>query len=307
MFEAAYIDTHQRGELAGRVDRLRAGMAECDLCPRQCGLNRTVGELGFCRTGPSAMVSSYGPHFGEEDPLVGRHGSGTIFLTHCNLGCVFCQNWDISHEGEGHQIGATDMAAMMLSLQAHGCHNINFVTPTHALASILEALVVAADSGLRVPLVYNCGGYESIETLELLDGVFDIYMPDFKFWDEAAAEKYCQAADYPERARQAILEMHRQTGDLTMNADGVAERGLLIRHLVMPGDLAGSEHVLKWLADEVSADTYVNVMDQYRPCGQARMYPELDRRPTSAEYSRAVAIAREAGLRLDDRTRRRLF
>lgn len=253
-----------------------------------------------------AWVSSYSAHFGEEDPLVGQNGSGTIFFTHCNLLCLFCQNYDISHEGHGREVGPEILAALMMNLAQAGCHNINFVTPTHVVPQILEALPLAIEAGLDRPLVYNSGGYDSVETLKLLDGIFDIYMPDFKFWQSEAAEKYCQAGDYRERARAAVLEMHRQVGDLEMDPDGVAIRGLLVRHLVMPEGLAGTADICRFLAEEVSPNTYVNIMGQYRPCGRADEYPELSRPLYSAELREAKETARREGLtRLDER--RRIF
>jgi putative pyruvate formate lyase activating enzyme len=254
------------------------------------------------------MVSSYNSHFGEEDPLVGRNGSGTIFFTHCNLLCVFCQNYEISHLGEGALVTSGHIADMMLDLQGKGCHNINFVTPTHVVPQILEALPEAVERGLQVPLVYNCGGYEEVGTLRLLDGIVDIYMPDFKFWDSQVAERYCKAADYPEKARLAVKEMHRQVGDLTVDDMGIARRGLLIRHLVMPDGLAGTREVMRFLATEVSKNTYVNVMSQYRPCGEASRYRDLQRMITVGEYREAVRITHEEGIdRLDERRLTHVF
>jgi putative pyruvate formate lyase activating enzyme len=255
------------------------------------------------------MVSSFSPHFGEEEPLVGRGGSGTIFLTSCNLRCVFCQNYDISHRMEGEEVEAKDLAAMMLRLQALGCHNINFVTPTHQVPQILEALALAAGQGLRLPLVYNCGGYEAVATLRLLDGIVDIYMPDFKFADSEAAATYADAPDYPDVARAAIREMHRQVGDLVLDEHGIAQRGLLVRHLVMPNGLAGTRKVMRFLAQEISRNTYVNVMAQYRPCGLAHRHPAIARGITATEYREAVEAALEEGIhRLDERhTLRILF
>jgi putative pyruvate formate lyase activating enzyme len=270
-------------------------------------VNRLQGERGVCQTERQAVVSSYSPHFGEEEPLVGRGGSGTIFLTHCNLLCVFCQNYEISHLGEGVPVAAADMAAMMLFLQGRGCHNINFVTPTHVVPQILEALPEAIEKGLHVPLVYNCGGYEEVATLRLLDGIFDIYMPDFKFWDSTVAEQFCTAPDYPEKARAAVKEMYAQVGDLTLDGDGVALRGLLVRHLVMPGGLVGTREVMRFLATEISMNTYVNVMSQYRPCGEAHRFPELGRSVTLEEYQEALSMAEQEGIRRLDARRVRFF
>ncbi len=277
-------------------------LAECQLCPRRCGINRLAGEKGKCRTAGQAMVSSYGPHFGEEAPLVGRHGSGTIFFAFCNLRCVFCQNYTISQLGEGSPVSPKELARMMLSLQAKGCHNINLVSPTHVVPFILEALELAAGEGLNLPLVYNTGGYDSLETLKLLDGVVDIYMPDMKYADARIGERFSGIRDYPEVNRAAVKEMHRQVGDLELDRDGVARRGLLVRHLVLPNRLAGTEAVVRFLAREVSANTYLNIMAQYHPCYQAFDLPELARPITHREFAEAIEMAHRYGLhRLDER------
>jgi putative pyruvate formate lyase activating enzyme len=243
------------------------------------------------------MVASYGPHFGEERPLVGVYGSGTIFLSFCNLRCVFCQNYDISHLGEGREVSVGELGEMMLSLRRQRCHNINFVTPTHQVAQILSALPCAIEGGLSVPLVYNCGGYEEPATLRLLDGIFDIYMPDFKYGDSETALRFSGAPHYVDTAKEALKEMHRQVGDLVVDERGIAVRGLLVRHLVLPGGLAGTRRVMEFIAREISPDTYVNIMDQYRPCYKAYAYPPLNRRITVSEFEEAVAIAREEGIR----------
>jgi putative pyruvate formate lyase activating enzyme len=240
-------------------------------------------------------VSSHGPHFGEEPQLVGRRGSGTIFLAGCNLRCCFCQNYELSHGLEGREVPPEEVGFMMLRLEELGCHNINLVTPTHYTPQLLEAVKVAAVEGLAIPLVYNCGGYESLETLALLDGVVDIYMPDFKFWTEAPAARYANAPAYPETARLAVREMHRQVGDLVIEG-GVATRGLLVRHLVMPGLAGEARGIFDFLAREISRDTFVNVMDQYRPCWQADRFPEIARRPGREEFAEALKLARQAGL-----------
>ena len=306
--EPGYLELHRSGELVSRAQALEQLMADCCLSPRQCGVNRLAGEKGVCRTGSKAVVASYAPHFGEESPLVGSAGSGTIFLSHCNLRCVFCQNYEISHVGEGVEVTPEQLAAIMMSLQQQGCHNINFVTPTHVVPQIVAALPYAADAGLSVPLVYNTSGYDSVETLQLLDHIIDIYMPDFKFWDSASAKRYAKAEDYPSRAREAIREMHKQVGDLVIGADGVAVRGLLVRHLVMPEGLAETDRILHYLAEEISPATYVNVMDQYRPCGRAHLYPPLDRQLSHDEYQEALNLAEKAGLkRLDRKDWRRMF
>lgn len=306
-FIPSYIDTFRKGELAGRIDAALKIIENCRLCPRECEVNRLNDEKGFCRTGRSAMVSSYNPHFGEEDPLVGSRGSGTIFMTNCNLLCVFCQNWEISHLEEGSKVSSKTLAGMMLYLQKQGCHNINFVTPTHVVPQILEALPHAIEQGLNVPLVYNTGGYDSVESLKLLNGIFDIYMPDFKFWDTEMARKYLKAPDYPEKAREALKEMHRQVGDLVLDEKGVALRGIILRHLVMPEGIAGTREIMRFISREISPDTYVNIMDQYRPCGNAYRYPPLNRRITDEEYEEAIRAAREEGInRLDKRERGRI-
>jgi len=295
----AYLELHQTGELQRRAKAAEQLLEPCRVCPRECLAQRLQGETGVCGVAEKAAVSSYGPHYGEERPLVGSGGSGTIFLAHCNLCCVFCQNFEISQRDEGRVVSAKELAQMMLDLQRTGCHNINCVTPTHQVPQILRALLVAVEGGLQVPLVYNCGGYESLETLRLLDSVFDIYMPDFKYGDADMAKKYSQVEGYPEVAKAAFREMHRQVGDLTLDRRGIARRGLLVRHLVLPHNLAGTGEVVRFLAG-LSEDTYVNIMDQYRPCYQAHEYPPLARRPTRAEFDEAFRLARDAGLhRLD--------
>lgn len=292
----SYIAIYERGELKERVERMLEALRACTLCPRQCRVDRLKDERGVCRVGRLPMVSSYTPHFGEERPLVGRYGSGTIFFTYCNLKCVFCQNYDISHLGEGREVSTEELAEMMVYLQGLGCHNINLVTPTHQIAQIVEALPMAIEKGLQIPLVYNCGGYESVETLRLLDGIIDIYMPDFKYGDPAVAKRYSAAPNYTEIAKAAIKEMHRQVGDLLLDERGIAVRGLLVRHLVLPEGLAGTRVVMRFIAREVSPDTYVNIMDQYRPCYKALEHPPLGRRITREEYEEAVRIAIEEGI-----------
>ncbi len=299
-FEAGYLKLHGKGKLSERIESLWARLAKCDMCPHQCKVNRLEEEKGKCKTGKKAQISSFGPHFGEERPLVGRYGSGTIFFTNCNLSCVFCQNYDISHLGQGYEVEEKKIAEIMLSLQNMGCHNINFVTPTHVVPQIVKALSLAVENGLRVPLVYNSGGYDSVSTLELLDGMVDIYMPDLKYSDDRIARRYCNAQDYSSAARAAIKEMHRQVGDLVMDEGGVALRGLLVRHLVLPEDLAGTKQAMKFIAEDVSRNTYVNLMDQYHPCFKADEYSPLDRRITQKEFTQAVKIAQELGIdRLD--------
>ena len=272
-------------------------LEECHLCPRQCRINRLAGESGKCRVTSQVTVSSYGPHFGEEAPLVGRHGSGTIFFTYCNLQCVFCQNYSISQLGEGITADREELAGMMLSLQARGCHNINLVSPTHVVPHILDALEVAAGAGLFLPLVYNTGGYDSVETLELLDGLVDIYMPDVKYSDERIAEQLSGIKDYPKVNRAAVREMYRQVGNLQIDEQGIAGRGLLVRHLVLPNQLAGTQEVVRFLANEVSPETYLNIMAQYHPCHKALDMPLLARPVSIEEFSEAIDLAHKQGLR----------
>jgi len=299
-FIPAYLRIDPK-ELAARASALRELMRACSLCPRRCGANRLAGEAGACQVGAEPVVSSYGPHFGEEGPLVGRGGSGTIFLTYCNLRCIFCQNYDISHLGRGVKVTLAALADMMVNLQRRGCHNTNWVTPTHQAPMLVTALQTAANLGLRVPIVYNCGGYESLEILRLLDGIVDIYMPDAKYGENAAGQKLSGVPDYWDRNREALAEMHRQVGDLEMDRFGIARRGLLVRHLVLPNGLAGTAAVMEHLAS-LSKSTYVNVMAQYRPEHGAWEAPDTGRPITSAEFREAIETATKAGLRrLDER------
>jgi putative pyruvate formate lyase activating enzyme len=282
-------------------------LLSCRVCPRHCGVNRMSGERGFCLSGAQAVVCSAAPHFGEERPLVGNGGSGTIFFTSCNLKCVFCQNYEISHLMEGREVSTSELGEIMIALQKMGTLNINFVTPTHFIPQIIAAVEWAAENGLHVPLVYNTGGYDSVESLQILDGIIDIYMPDMKFMDSDVCRDLMSAPDYPDVVKAAVREMHRQTGDLEIGPDGAATRGLLVRHLVMPEGSAGTREVMRFLAREISPHTYVNIMDQYRPCGRALEFKGIGRSVTKAEYLEAVQIASEEGIeRLDDRTDRRL-
>jgi len=294
-FSPAYMNLFKTGEFTERVSKAVEILGKCRLCPRECGVNRLNNEKGFCKSGRLAMISSVGPHFGEESPLVGRNGSGAIFFTNCNLGCLFCQNYDISHLSEGREVESEYLANAMLSLQNYGCHNINFVTPTHYAPQILEGLVIAIERGLSVPLVYNCGGYESLEMIKLLDSVVDIYMPDIKYGDNEIAKKYSKAPDYFDIVKSVITEMHRQVGDLAINKQGIAERGLLIRHLVMPNRLAGTDKVVDFVS-KLSKNTYINIMAQYRPQYKAGNYPELNRRIITDEYVNAILLAEKVGL-----------
>ncbi len=314
----AYLELHESGELAERARRAVDALADCTLCPRRCHADRrgegleagaasawpespTARREPFCRTGRRAVVSSCFAHHGEEACLRGQNGSGTIFFTHCNLRCEFCQNFDVSWEGHGHEATAERLAGMMLSLQRSGCHNVNFVTPSHVVPQILEALVLAADEGLRLPLVYNTGCYDRRETLELLDGAVDVYMPDFKFWDPEVARELAHAEDYRDVACAAVRQMHRQVGDLVIDEQGLARRGLLVRHLVMPNGLAGTPQVMRFLAREVSAETFVNLMPQYRPAGYARRHESIRRPLTLDEFEAALAAARAEGIHRFDR------
>ena len=292
---------HASGQLERKAEIGRRLLRRCTLCPRRCRVDRHAGEIGVCGIGARARIASYGPHFGEEAVLVGPGGSGTIFLTGCSLRCCFCQNFDISQGDEpGQEVDDGDFAAIMLELQARGCSNINLVTPSHVVPQILAALVRAVEGGLRIPLVYNSSGYDSAPTLDLLAGAVDIYLPDLKFWLPATAGRYADAPDYPDIARQAIRSMHRQVGDLEAGADGLARRGLLVRHLLMPGQGEETAAILGFLATEISPSTYVNIMAQYHPCGQAERFPEICRGVSGAEYRQALACARSLGLaRLD--------
>jgi len=301
-FEPAYLSLLRSGELRERVAQAYEHLSICDVCAWNCKVDRRAGQVGVCRTGQQAKVSSHGPHLGEEDPLRGWRGSGTIFFTRCNLRCQFCQNHDISQTDTGHAVEPEQLAALMLELQVYGCHNINFVSPSHVVPQIMAGVLIAAKAGLRLPLVYNTGGYDSLAMLKLLDGVIDIYMPDIKYADAEIARRYSKIADYPQVNQAAVREMHRQVGDLHINSMGLATRGLLVRHLVLPGNLAGTDQVVRFLAVEISPHTYLNLMDQYRPAYKAHHFPELNRRISRFEYEEAVKLARQAGLtRLDER------
>jgi putative pyruvate formate lyase activating enzyme len=278
-----------------KANHLIASLENCQICPRNCGVNRLKNESGFCRMGRKAKVYSYSPHFGEEAPLVGTHGSGTIFLSGCNMGCVFCQNYDISQLDQGQEVEAKVLAGIMVRLQDIGCHNINFVSPTHFIPQIVEALPIARENGLVVPLVYNSGGYDSLDTIRKLDGIFDIYMPDAKYGSDEMALKYSRAPNYTQYMKTAIKEMHRQVGDLRIE-DEIAIQGLIVRHLILPDGLAGTAEIVQFLSEEISKDTYLNIMAQYHPEHNACSFPELDRRITLKEYRDAVQLAVDAGL-----------
>ncbi len=285
-----------KSTLERQIKNAYSVLEECRLCPRKCGVNRLKDEPGFCGMGKEIVVSSWGPHFGEEPPLVGQYGSGTIFLSGCNLGCIFCQNYAISHFREGHMVTVEQLVKMMIGLQNKACHNINFVTPTHFTPQIMKAIFMAREQGLEVPVVYNCGGYESVETLKLLKDFIEIYMPDIKYSEPKSAKKFSDAEDYPEIVKKAILEMHRQVGDLVINEEEVAKRGLLIRHLVLPRKLSGPKDIFHFVANEISTDTYINIMDQYRPMFDAREKAKIGERLSWKEYREAIQIANEEGL-----------
>jgi len=295
-----YLDLLHSSELKQRVEAAYERLHACDLCGRECRVDRHE-TLGACRTGTRAKVSSFGPHLGEEDPLRGHRGSGTIFFAWCNLNCQFCQNHEISQLGHGREVEPEELARMMLSLQERGCHNINLVSPTHVVAPILGAVLIAAEAGLQLPLVWNTGGYDSSATLRLLDGIVDIYMPDMKYADGDVAYKYSRVGDYPAVNQAAVKRMHGQVGDLMLDKQGIAVRGLLVRHLVLPEELAGTAEIARFLAEEISPDTYINIMDQYRPCYSAFELPPLNRAITRAEHELALEQAQSAGLHRFDR------
>ena len=295
-YQSGYLGLLKSGELKNRVETAYQHLSICDVCALRCPVDRLSGKLGACRTGKKAKVSSFGPHHGEEAPLSGWMGSGTIFFTRCNLRCQYCQNFDISQSDSGDEVNPEDIAVMMLQLQSQGCHNINFVSPSHVVPQILAAVWVAAKAGLHIPLVYNTGGYDSLTMLTLLNGVIDIYMPDMKYGDSDIARKYSKIPNYARVNQAAVREMHRQVGDLQLNEDGLAIHGLLVRHLVLPHNLAGTEKIVQFIANEVSRNTYINIMDQYHPCYRADQYPEIDRRITPQEYKYALQTALDAGL-----------
>lgn len=295
--DPSYLALHTSGELPARLVALRHLLHACTLCPRDCRVNRLAGELGICQAGDHLRLAAAFPHFGEEPPLVGWGGSGTVFVSWCNLLCRFCQSWEVNHRGEGTEVSPSELAEVMLDLQARGCHNINFVTPTQYAPQLMAALPLAIEGGFRLPLVYNCGGYETLEVIQLLDGLVDIYLPDIKFLDHAASDRYLSGAiDYPDVVCTVLKEMHRQVGDLVLDGRGIARRGLLVRHLVMPGMTDDSAQILRFIADELSPHTYVNIMDQYRPCFEAGRWPEIARRTTGEEHRAVVGIAHQLGL-----------
>ncbi len=290
----SYLDM-EKDEFEKKISRLYDILQDCTLCPRRCRIDRTKGEKGYCNSGMELIVSSILPHYWEEEVLVGLYGSGTIFLTNCNLKCIYCQNYDISCLGHGKPTTTEELAEGMLSLQKQGCHNINLVTPTHFTPQLVETIRIAAEKGLRIPIVYNCGGYEAQETIRLLEGIIDIYMPDIKYSNSENAKKYSNTQDYFDACKKAVKEMHRQVGDLKIE-NGIAARGLLIRHLVLPYDIAGTEEVMRFIANEISMESYVNIMPQYRPMYHAMEFPELGRPLKLKEHHEAKKIARRLGL-----------
>jgi len=292
----SYIDKYRSGTLKTIADELIKKLSACDICPRRCGVNRLSEERGVCQTGRLAVVASYHAHFGEESVLVGTGGSGTIFFAGCNLKCLFCQNYEISHYMNGREMGPQELARCMLEIQEMGCSNLNLVTPTHVVPQILEALLIAIELGFKLPIVYNTGGYDSIDTLKLLDGIVDIYMPDIKYLDKKLSREFSDAEDYPDIVREVVKEMHRQVGDLVVSPDGLALRGLLVRHLVLPGLGKNTEEVIKFIAEEISKDTYINIMNQYYPCFRAHEHPPLDRPLRMDEWIEAKLFAKSRGI-----------
>jgi putative pyruvate formate lyase activating enzyme len=296
MTAPSYLRLAKSGELENRIENLYNILGSCELCPRKCRVNRLEGEKGVCKSGKELVVSSYSPHFGEEKPLVGTGGSGTIFLTSCNLLCIYCQNYEISHLKYGEVTSNPKLARYMMNLQHKGCHNINFVTPTHFAPQLVKAIQLAVPYGFRLPIVWNCSGYENVDVLKLLEGIIDIYMPDIKYSQSKPAKEYSCAPDYFERCKESVIEMHRQVGDLKLDKGGISHKGILIRHLVLPNNLAGSEEVLKFVAEKISINSYVNIMSQYRPAGLAYKYEKIRRRPNIREVYKVIEKAHDLGL-----------
>lgn len=292
----SYISLFQKAGFEEKEENLKKRLYQCDLCPNECGVNRQRGETGDCNAGSSLTISAASPHFGEEEPLVGTGGSGTIFFCHCPMHCVYCQNYEISQKALGYHVTEKELSQLMLKLQAKGCHNINLVTPTHYIPYIISSIKNAISSGLKIPIVYNTSGYESIKTLRELEGIIDIYMPDFKYWDEKLAYKYSKIHNYPEKTKDAIHEMYRQVGNLKCNTDGIAYRGLIVRHLILPNNIARSFEILKFIANEISKDTYINIMAQYHPAYHAYRYNEINRRISREEYNKVINFAWQLGL-----------
>lgn len=301
-FEPSYIETFKKGLLREKVNKANEMLRSCAICPRECHVDRLSGRVGVCKTGKNAFLNCYKAHLGEERSLIGNTGSGAFFFAHCNLLCIFCTNYELSHEGQGREISDSEMADMMLTLEQSGCPNINFITPTHVIPQILSALEIAVGNGLSIPLVYNSSGYENVEALRLLEGVIDIYMPDFKFWDPDISEKLSRARDYPETARRAICEMHRQVGDLVIDeSSGMAQRGLLLRHLLLPCGMAGTRDIMRFVAREISPNTYVNIMPQFKPHGRSHKIKELLQPISEEDYAAALQAVREEGIKRIER------
>ncbi len=296
-YTPGYVKLLQTGDLNSRIGLLKEKLKSCTVCPHHCKVNRLNNERGFCRAGYNTVIDGYGPHYGEESVLVGKSGSGTIFFSYCNLQCVFCQNCEISHYGEGYEVTPTELARIMLSLQSMGCHNINLVSPSHFVPQIVEAVSIAAKEGLTLPLVYNTGGYDEVDTLRLLEGIIDIYMPDIKFGDNTKARKYTKSSGYFDVAKSAVKEMHRQVGCLKTDEENIAYKGLLVRHLVMPENLADTDKIMEFIANEISRDTFINIMSQYYPACKSYEFPELSRRITVSEYNKAIGHAKRSGLK----------
>lgn len=294
--EPGYLKLYSTGELKMRVKETYRILKDCTLCPHHCHVDRSKDGTGYCETGREIVVASYGPHYGEEPPLIGTRGSGTIFFSSCNLKCIYCQNYDISHLNRGHKVTTRELAEIMIDLQEQGCHNINFVTPSHMIHALLSSIFLACELGLKIPIIYNSGGYDDYNSLKLLDGIIDIYMPDIKYADDEIALKYSKIPDYFSIVKKAVKEMHRQVGDLIIEK-GIAKKGLIIRHLVLPGELAGTKEIMEFISKNISTDTYLNIMDQYYPAYKAREYDLLNKRITSKEYEQALEIAQKANLR----------
>jgi putative pyruvate formate lyase activating enzyme len=299
-----YIHLHQQSELGKRAAQAHAILSDCIGCAWECHVDRLAGEYGECLTGAKARVASYGPHMGEEDPLRGWRGSGTIFFSRCNMHCIFCQNYDISGADAGMEVEPEQLAEIMLELQTHGCHNINLVSPSHVVPQLIASVYIAAQGGLNIPLVFNTGGYDSLASLHLLDGIIDIYMPDMKYADEEVAQRYSGTSAYPQANKVAVKEMHRQVGDLVLDDQGLAVQGLLVRHLVLPNQAAGTAEIARFLSEEISTNTYLNIMDQYHPAHQANFHPEINRPATRQEYREAIEASQKAGLKRFDRRNR---
>jgi len=291
-----YLQVYKSGKLEEIIEELEKLLEACSLCPRKCGVNRLKDEKGFCRTGLKPKVCSYLPHYGEEPPISGKNGSGTIFFSYCNMACVYCQNYEFSQLGQGRELEFDELAQIMLKLQAMGCHNINLVTPTHVLPPILRALKIAIEKGLKIPLVYNTGGYELKEVIKLLEDIVDIYLPDMRYADNEMAIKYSSAPNYPKYNQEAVKQMHRQVGLAQINKKGIIEKGLIIRHLVLPNDISGTEKVMQFIAQELSPDTYISLMSQYTPYYKANQFKEISRRITYEEYQKAQKIMEKYGL-----------